>query len=188
MTKTGAEMPEPDDPNDPGFIPEPPEWMVKEWEENTDQDAERLDFLDSIQVDDVWFPDLDVVAQSTRRKTSDKDEVDDVGVTSEAKGHEREVLRRAKLENDEYDSANKHRKIFLWFAVVVTSIPIAASSFGFVWMVITRQMENSSGIAIAYFSSVVVEVIGLMLVLANYLFPKGGGTPGLTNGDAPKPK
>lgn len=156
-------------------IPEPPEGGFGDdpWFELDDSgDQERLEFLDAIDISPAWFPSFI------------EEPPDDVDVTSEAKNHEKEVLRRAKLENDEYEAANKHRKIFLWFAVAVTSVPVVAASAGFMWMVVTREMTD--GMAIAFFASVVVEVIGLVLVLANYLFPKGGGTPGLTNGDKPK--
>lgn len=164
----------------------PPESEQPDWEHFWGPDEltgpELLDFLKAIEVDDVWYPEVNPNPSSTLKATEDED----VKVTPEAKGHEDQVIRRAELENDEYESANKHRKIFLWFAVAITGLPIVASSVGFFWMVAANRMTDA--VAIAYFTSVVVEVIGLVLVLANYLFPKGGGTPGLANGDAPKPK
>lgn len=82
------------------------------------------------------------------------------------------LKRRHKVEIDRLQADNKQRNRFFYFVLLVTAMPVIVASIAmghYVWC-----GGESEAIYIGYFASVVVEVIGLSVVIANYLFPRNG--------------
>lgn len=72
------------------------------------------------------------------------------------------------------------RETFFWFGVASASVVVLASCIVAVWLTETRQM--TSAIAVAFFTGVAVEVLGIVAIIANYLFPKVSGEPTSSTG------
>lgn len=82
------------------------------------------------------------------------------------------LKQRHKAEIDRLEADNGQRKWFFRFVLFVTALPVIVASVAMTKYVWTGG--NSEAIYIGYFTSVVVEVIGLSIVIANYLFPRNG--------------
>ncbi|CAB0628624.1 hypothetical protein CIP107562_00213 [Corynebacterium diphtheriae] len=150
------------------------DWLV--WSNSAgyeEIDGDDLEWINEIPPpDDVWYPttkNSDTSAGSVEKGLRQQE----IGVTNTAKSIEEALVHRENLHNKQIAEANEQRKRFLNFVMVIAGAPILASSAGFSFL--TWQGKVTDAIAVAFFASVVVEVIGLALVLANYLFPKGAG-------------
>ena len=80
------------------------------------------------------------------------------------------LKKKHKAEIDRLESDNKQRKWFFNFVIAMTAIPVVVASIAmgkYVW-----DGGSSDAVYIGYFASVVVEVIGLSAVIANYLSPE----------------
>lgn len=82
------------------------------------------------------------------------------------------LKRRHKVEIDRLQADNKQRNWFFYFVILVTALPVIVASIAMGLYVLNGG--TSEAIYIGYFASVVVEVIGLSIVIANYLFPRNG--------------
>ncbi|CAB0830422.1 hypothetical protein FRC0316_00127 [Corynebacterium diphtheriae] len=135
--------------------------------------SEDLEWINKIPPpDDVWYP--TIVGDNTSAEpveTSLKQQGNDA--SDAAKRMKEALVEREKLRNQQFEEANKQRKHFFIFVMAIVAVPTVAASLGF--FILVLQAKVTDAIAVAFFASVVAEVIGLALVLANYLFPKGAG-------------
>ena len=83
------------------------------------------------------------------------------------------LKRRHKVEIDRLQADNKQRNWFFYFVILVTALPVIVASIA-MGLYVLNGGGTSEAIYIGYFASVVVEVIGLSIVIANYLFPRNG--------------
>lgn len=82
------------------------------------------------------------------------------------------LKKKHKAEINRLNSDNRQRNWFFNFVLLITLIPVLVASYAMSCYV--RNGGDSEAIYVGFFASVVVEVIGLSLVIANYLFPKHG--------------
>ncbi|MBT1162951.1 hypothetical protein [Bifidobacterium sp. SO1] len=81
-------------------------------------------------------------------------------------------LRRAKVK--EARNALRYRSVFLWWGILATSFCIIASTVT-VWALFRYGgYREMAAVLIAYISGMTVEVIGIAVVIAKYLFPSTG--------------
>lgn len=80
--------------------------------------------------------------------------------------------KRREAEIDRIKGDNKQRRHFFVFVMAATGIPVTTASWVMYKLVDSGLAHDS--VVIAFFASVVAEVIGLSVILANYLFPKNG--------------
>lgn len=74
----------------------------------------------------------------------------------------------------EAQRANQFRKDLVKFTqITVAGLVIAATVFMLIY-VISQWGEIEAGVMIAYFTSIVAEVVGILWVIARYLFPSSG--------------
>ena len=84
--------------------------------------------------------------------------------------NERRAAEIARLKMD-----NEQREKFFKFVLLITGIPVLVAAGALVRVVWDGDVGDS--VLIGFFASVVVEVIGLSIIVANYLFPKTGSVP-----------
>lgn len=72
----------------------------------------------------------------------------------------------------ELEDAIKYRRRFFWWGVIITSVCVLASIGMIVFFVIRNAYETPVGVA--FISGLAVEVVGVAVVIAKYLFPDGG--------------
>lgn len=76
----------------------------------------------------------------------------------------------------ELEDAIKYRKRFFWWGVGITSVCVLASIGMIVFLVLRGVYETPVGVA--FVSGLAVEVVGVVVVIAKYLFPDGGAASG----------
>lgn len=99
-------------------------------------------------------------------------EVSDEDNDSEAVEALEHLKKQHKAEIDRLEADNKQRQWFFVFVLVITAVPVCIASAAM--MVYVCRGGDSEAVYVGYFASVVVEVIGLSVVIANYLFPRNG--------------
>ena len=89
-----------------------------------------------------------------------------------------EQLTSLRLANEQHRSDNKARTQMMVWAEVVVAVVLFLSAIGigvYLWASFwVRQEMPDSSVLITWLSSTVVEVIGIMYVIARYLFPQSG--------------
>ena len=87
-----------------------------------------------------------------------------------------------KLELQEAKNALRYRRWFMWWGLGAVSFCIIVSAItvgSLFWFGGYREMAS---VLIAFIGSIAVEVVGIAIVIAKYLFPNGGPThPGQDN-------
>lgn len=118
---------------------------------------------------------LDLPSSSSAGQQDDDDVSDaaDEALDYLRKRHEAEIER---LKTD-----NKQRKWFFKFVLGITGIPVLVASLALVR--VAWDGEVSDTVLVSFFASVVVQVIGLSIIVANYLFPKTGSIREIEPGD-----
>lgn len=79
------------------------------------------------------------------------------------------------LEYTRLDQAQQFRTFFFWSALAFALVSVLASVF----IVISTHIfgtQLATEVSVAFFASVTVEVLGLMAIIAAYLFPKDKGS------------
>lgn len=99
----------------------------------------------------------------------------DQGRQPSADNARKHLDERRKAEIDRLETDNKQRKAFFRFMLFVAAVPVAVSSG--VMVRLSWDGDVGDSVVIAFFVSVVVEVLGLAVIVANYLFPKRGSLP-----------
>ena len=84
------------------------------------------------------------------------------------KQHELDI-GRIELETKRQKADNKHSGVLVWWALTAVSLLCAVSVFLLMWWPIPEQ--DHSTVFIAYLSSVVVEIIAILMAITRYLFP-----------------
>lgn len=72
----------------------------------------------------------------------------------------------------ELEDAIDYRRRFFWWGVAITSVCVLASVGVIVFLVLHGDYETPVGVA--FVSGLAVEVVGVAVVIAKYLFPEGG--------------
>jgi hypothetical protein len=103
--------------------------------------------------------------------------VDDLANTPAQNPPEKSIAERIDDEKlEELKDARNYRKSIVTFTLItVGGLVLAATGFMIAYMV-SQWDEIAAGVMIAYFSSVVVESIGILYVISRYLFPHSGPT------------
>lgn len=96
----------------------------------------------------------------------------DRGQSKKAQEALNHVRKRRDAEIDRLNADNRRRTSFFWFVLIVTAFPVLVASGVMIRIAVDGQVSDP--VLIAFFASVVVEVIGLSIIVANYLFPKNG--------------
>lgn len=95
-----------------------------------------------------------------------RDEADDATLTR--------ALQRTDLKAAE--QANKLRKRFFTFVMRTVATTLIATAVIMAAYVVSQWGKIEAAVMVAFFSAVVVQVIGLALIIARYLFaPRGNG-------------
>lgn len=78
--------------------------------------------------------------------------------------------RKAQASATQHEQDNDHRKNFFWFAVTLAGICIVGN-FAVFGVYMGSQWESiSDGVMIAWISATIVEVLGIVTIIAQYLF------------------
>lgn len=117
------------------------------------------------------FPSIDGNEEDPATKPVKKIQ-EDKGQSEDVKSTLNYLNERRKAEIARLNGDNDRRKSFFNFVMLVTGLPIVMASA--VMGRIAWDGDVSDSVLIAFFASVVVEVIGLAIIVANYLFPKDG--------------
>lgn len=72
------------------------------------------------------------------------------------------------------EDAIRYRRRFFWWGVGITSVCVSASIGMIVFLVLQDVYETPVGVA--FIGGLAVEVVGVAVVIAKYLFPDGGAT------------
>jgi len=99
----------------------------------------------------------------------------DQGRQPSADSVRKHLEKRRTAEIDRLETDNKQRKAFFRFMLLVALVPVIVAS----GVMVRLSWDGNVGdpVVIAFFVSVVVEVLGLAVIVANYLFPKRGSLP-----------
>ena len=109
--------------------------------------------------------------------------VSDVGIesTSKLKDLQEKVdieNKRLELENEQFEANKKERqKMSLWVKWAVSLVLFFSVGGIFTYLLLSflkKEQMPDSAVLITWLSSTVVEVIGIMYVIARYLFPQSG--------------
>jgi hypothetical protein len=120
----------------------------------------RRDTTPAVDVDEASVATLDVEAE---------DEASDKAIDS--------ALRRSDVKAAQ--QAHRMRKRFYNFVVKAVFGTLAASALTMFLYVISQWGKIDAAVMVAFFSAVVVQVIGLAYIIARYLFaPRGQIAPG----------
>lgn len=76
----------------------------------------------------------------------------------------------------ELEDAIRYRRRFFWWGVTITSVCVLASIGMIIFLVFSNDYETPVGVA--FISGLAIEVVGVAVVIAKYLFPDGGATSG----------
>lgn len=79
-------------------------------------------------------------------------------------------IREVQLQ--ELKDALKYRRWFLEWGISITSVCVGASAIILVFLTLYGKYETALGVA--FISGLSVEVVGVAVVIAKYLFPSGG--------------
>lgn len=82
----------------------------------------------------------------------------------------------------ELEAALAYRTKFFWWGVIVTSVCVVASIGILIFLVCRGVYETAVGVA--FISGLAVEVVGVAVVIAKYLFPENGGSAIRASGSA----
>ncbi|MFE9232067.1 hypothetical protein [Cellulosimicrobium funkei] len=127
--------------------------------------------------DDFEDMSLDDIEEDVPRSASPTDML--AAEADAAQVHQRKVLehRASMLGQDLQDRAQTHAlrtsfaRVIKW--TMIATLGATALLMGFyLYAVVWRRTDVDSAVMIAWFSSTVVQVIGLVYIVANYLFPK----------------
>lgn len=75
------------------------------------------------------------------------------------------------LEYQEAKSAKRYRFVLFVWGISAASICLAVSMF---WMMCSHHSKGDAQIGVAFIASLTVEVIGIIAIIARYLFPEKG--------------
>lgn len=78
------------------------------------------------------------------------------------------------------------RQRFLWIFLVLIISTGVLTLVGVIYLMIRGEFDGN--VAIAFFTTVVVQVVGLTLVVAKFFFPEGGGNTYLPTRQDPEEK
>lgn len=145
-------------------VPPPPDYP-ESWDILDEDDLEWIEIAASGPPG--FTPERQAISQS-----SAEDLKTDVQISSDAEHREEQItrLREARVLREEDD--NKRRNLFFQFALIIVGIPVAVASISMFKLAIFGDPDTN--VVIAFFASVVVEVIGISAIIARYLFPSGG--------------
>ena len=79
-------------------------------------------------------------------------------------------IREVQLQ--ELKDALKYRRWFIEWGISITSVCVGASAIILVFLTLYGKYETALGVA--FISGLSVEVVGVAVVIAKYLFPSGG--------------
>jgi hypothetical protein len=117
------------------------------------------------------------MSSAERRSPAKFDEalVDDLASAPPTEASDREVkagFDKAKL--NELHAANEYRKTLVKSTQATVAALVTAATV-FMGLYIWSQWDHvEASVMIAYFASVVAEVVGILYVIARYLFPSSG--------------
>lgn len=97
----------------------------------------------------------------------------DVKRTSEAEEQEKQALQLAKIHLDRVKADQSRMKWFYRIAISLLIATFLATTWG-LYILIDRD-KFESNVAIAFFTGVTAQVIGLAHIISRYFFPEGGG-------------
>lgn len=79
-------------------------------------------------------------------------------------------IKEAQLQ--ELRDALQYRRCFFIWGIVITSVCVAVSAIALVFLTCFGEYETALGVA--FVSGLSVEVVGIAVIIAKYLFPNGG--------------
>lgn len=107
-----------------------------------------------------------------RNATTDQLAKKDQPLEQSAVDFEKHLEQKLKNENDRAEQALQLRKNFFWIAVALVIATMAVSCFISVWIVVTMK-EINTPVIVSFISGLAVESLGLMFIIARYLYPNG---------------
>jgi hypothetical protein len=81
------------------------------------------------------------------------------------------VDRTELAEANRLDQANNLRQKFFWFGVVAASTCVLTSCYMAIHLTVFKMITAPT--VIVFISGLTIEVLGIIAIIANYLFPKG---------------
>lgn len=84
------------------------------------------------------------------------------------KGHKKLAKSVEEAELQRLGQSNKLRPLFMWSALAITGLLVASSCFVAIWLTIFERMSNAIGVG--FIVSLGVETIGIIAIIAHYLF------------------
>ena len=97
--------------------------------------------------------------------------VNDVSLDEDTKDLVDAVDRTELAEANRLDQANNLRQKFFWFGVVAASTCVLTSCYMAIHLTVFKMITAPT--VIVFISGLTIEVLGIIAIIANYLFPKG---------------
>lgn len=127
-------------------------------------------------------PSLPPIPDSISTNTPESEEIDyskaqtaaltdDVILSKDTEDLVDAVDRTELAEANRLDQANNLRQKFFWFGVVAASTCVLTSCYMAIHLTVFNMITAST--VVVFISGLTIEVLGIIAIIANYLFPKG---------------
>lgn len=85
---------------------------------------------------------------------------------------EQHLHKQLENQNTKDEQANKLRAFLFWIASILVMTTMTASTFLAIWVVVVKD-QFSTPVIITFMSGLTIEALGLLYIIAQYLFPNG---------------
>ncbi|AKK06592.1 hypothetical protein CMUST_11395 [Corynebacterium mustelae] len=106
---------------------------------------------------------------------------EDVSISEEASKTRRYIEAQAQEELNRKKADNEQRWVFFWAIIFSCAFSLVVANGTMIALVCKGTAE--SPMVVAYFTAVVVQIVGLAAIVARYLFPDGGSLRELKHSD-----
>lgn len=107
-----------------------------------------------------------ILAKLFAARTTDSAAKADVPVSPQVDKYD-DVAKNA--EATRLKQANRLRSVFFYVGCSLAFLCVAGSLFGYVWLVVSREVTEA--MVIAFTSGLCIQVIGILVIMARYLYP-----------------
>lgn len=123
-----------------------------------------------VETDDFTSALSELEKRLARYATTDQLAEKDQPLEQSAVDFEKHVEQKLKNENDRDKQANVLRALLFWVATSLVILTILFSGFLAFWVVVVKD-QFSAPVIISFISGLTIEALGLLYVIAQYLFP-----------------
>lgn len=149
-----------------------------------DEDAERFeDFDDPRPIGDLlgdWLAEAQLIEDEKRLRGADPSEL---GASSDELSSEEALtaieLRRQEMKLDHRRQVLKLRKRLARYAIRIVIAQLVMANLFFLIYLVANLVDPNPAIMVAWLSATVVEVIGILWVIARSLFPYRDKSPSI---------